>query len=522
MPRSRTARPRARHARPLAIWKRALIVLVSCVALVVAGTSSAFAFAVWKLDHNIHHVNITADLGTDRPVKHVPAASRGGSTSSKPSEPVDILIMGSDTRAGDNGFVGGDEQDARSDTTILLHISGDRSAAYGISIPRDSMVHIPVCKSTATKKDYFTGNAPHMFNEAFTIGGAACTVKTVEQTTGVRIDHYVVVDFHGFNAMVSALGGVEVCVPQALDDNTHDIHLKAGRNTIKGKAALDYVRARYRLGDGTDVGRTERQQYFIGAMIRKALGQGLTRPDKLLRFLDAATQSLQTDMDINDLRTLAQQVEGIGLKNINFATVPTMPYPQDVNRLLWTAQADQIWKALQDDTVLPGMKRRSSSSASPSPSATPLPSVPVAPSSVRVRVVSGTGDLTAAQALADELRTQGYVVTEVQQGTRTDVATTTVRYDPAYDRSATTLTTSIPGSVEQSAPELSRTLEVLVGSDGPTVVKVRVKPTATPSPSSSPLAIRSALSDGCGTVSGGSASASPSASATPTASALAG
>ncbi|RKS71464.1 LCP family protein required for cell wall assembly [Motilibacter peucedani] len=501
MRRSEFRRPYARHARAKAAWKRALVALTSALALLAVSAGGAAAIYYKRLGDNIHQVQIADKLGpeSERP-QNKPSVTAAESGKSHTGAPIDILVMGSDTRAGDNGFVGGDEQDGRSDTTILLHISADRQAAYGISVPRDSMVQIPDCISTTTGKNYHTGTNLHMFNEAYTIGGAACTVKTFEKATGIRIEHYVVVDFHGFNAMVSALHGVEVCVPQSLDDDTHNIHLRAGRNTIKGKEALDYVRARYRLGDGTDVGRTERQQYFIAAMIRKALKQGLTRPDRLLRFLDAATSSLQSDMKIGTLRSLGQDVAGIGLSNIVFTTIPTMPWPQDKNRLVWTSQADTVWGAIADDRDLPGVKRHRSATATPTPtpSSTPLPVVRTAPSAVRVRVVDGTGSQAHAEQVAADLRLQGFQVVATTVGDDSSVTQTTVRYDPAYDQSARTLSSSVPGSVQEKAPELSRTLELVVGSDYAGTTEVRVaRATSTPKPSSSPLVLRTALSDGC-------------------------
>lgn len=514
MRRSDPRRPRMRHARPMAGWKRALVVVGVSLALIAVSTGSAAALYVYRLNNNIHQVDIVDALGTDRPANK-PTVK----TADVKHDPVDILIMGSDTRAGKNGIVGGDEVDGRSDTTILLHLSGDGKAAYGISIPRDTMVQIPDCLD-AKDRNYHTGTAPHKFNEAYTIGGdkngAACTVKTVESITGVRIEHYVVVDFFGFNAMVNALGGVEVCVPEGVDDDRYHIHLRAGRNTIKGKEALDYVRARHGLGDGSDLGRTERQQYFISAMIRKALKQGLTRPDRLLRFLDAATQSLTTDMRIKTLQSLARQVQGIGLGNIVFTTIPTVPDPNNPKvTLVFSSQAGAVWQALIDDTELPGQKKRRSTSASPTPTASPLPVVRTAPNAVRVRVVDGTGSPERAQAAAADLRERGFQVVEVREGRDATVTQTTVRYDPAYDESARTLSASVPGSVDEAAPELSRTLELVVGSDYSGTTKVRVStPKPTPEVSASPLVVRNALSDGCKTTSTAAPSPSPTTDST--------
>jgi len=172
---------------------------------------------------------------------------------------LNVLVMGSDTRegAGNNidGLTGGGE---RSDTTILLHLSADRKRAYGISIPRDLLVDRPECKTESGTT--IPGGTQVMWNEAFALGGPACTMQQFEQITGVRLDHFVKVDFEGFRGMVDAIGGVETCIPEDIDDPAHHIHIEAGTRKIKGKEALNYVRERYVVGNGSDVGRMKRQQ----------------------------------------------------------------------------------------------------------------------------------------------------------------------------------------------------------------------------------------------------------------------
>ena len=130
----------------------------------------------------------------------------------------------------------------RSDTTVILHISADRERAYGISIPRDSIVDRPDCG----EDDEIPRRGPGAkWNAAFAQGGPLCTVEQVEQTTGIRIDDFVVIDFNGFSDMVDAVGGVEICVPEEINDPKHEIFVPAGTNDLRGDQALDYVRARY-------------------------------------------------------------------------------------------------------------------------------------------------------------------------------------------------------------------------------------------------------------------------------------
>jgi LCP family protein required for cell wall assembly len=197
-----------------------------------------------------------------------------------------------------------------------------------------------------------------MFNTAFYVGGVACTVKTVESLTGVKVDHWVVVDFNGFKDMVDAIGGVEVCVPHAIDDDRYQMHLEAGTQEIRGQAALDYVRVRHGFGDGSDIGRMKRQQTFIASMAARVVSAGtLTRVDRLVKFLDAATSSLALDTGVGNVMSLAKlgnQFRTIGLENIEFVTVPWEAYEPDPNRIQWNTElSDRLWGKIRNDEPLP-------------------------------------------------------------------------------------------------------------------------------------------------------------------------
>lgn len=283
-------------------------------------------------------------------------------------EPLNILIMGSDSRdgAGNNidGLSGGGQ---RSDTTMLVHLSADRKNAYGVSLPRDAMVERPDCIDA--DGETIPGTSPgelEMWNTAFALGGPVCTVQQTEQLTGVRVDHFVVVDFNGFKDMVDAIDGVEICIPEDVDDYTGNIHLKAGTREVKGKEALDYVRVRHGISNNGDIGRMKRQQVFIAAMANKVMSaETLARPDRLLGFLRAATRSLTLDKGLGSvmkLRDLASQFQDTGLDDIKFITVPWDFWPEDPNRLIWTEDADALWHKMIFD--LPLSKRLSTEAVS--------------------------------------------------------------------------------------------------------------------------------------------------------------
>jgi LCP family protein required for cell wall assembly len=366
---------------------RVLRTVAISVAVVLVVVLAGGFFVYRHLDGNISSVDVVPALGSDRPT----ALPQKKGVHHKP---LNILLIGSDTRAGIGNHIGG-ETPGLSDTTILLHLSASRKLAYGVSLPRDAMVQRPPCE----RKD---GNGMDpgglsMFNAAYAVGGPACTWKTVEHLTGVRIQHFVVVDFNGFKKMVDALGGVEVCVPRPVNDTTGHISLPAGTYTVKGQRALDYVRVRHDIGtvENGDIGRMKRQQAFLASMAKKAVSAGtLINPVRLYKFLDAATKSLTTDpglASLSKLRSLAGSFSGIGLDHIQFLTVPFQSYAPDPNRLQWAPEAKQLWhqiradkpvnKALAGDVTTAaddktGSKaHKSSARSSASPSASPASAV---------------------------------------------------------------------------------------------------------------------------------------------------
>jgi LCP family protein required for cell wall assembly len=462
--------------------------LVTLSVLLVTGTAGAFV-AYYKLENNIASQDLSGLLGKDRP--QVVAED------DKNRHAENILLIGSDTRSGDNASYGRGIEGARSDTTILLHLASDRKSAVLVSIPRDSWVDIPSCKRP---DGGFTRAQTGRFNLAFSLAGPACTIKTVEKLTEIRIDHHVVIDFSGFKSMVDAVDGVEICLPQRVDDKKSKLHLDAGRQTVHGADALAYVRTRYTIGDGSDLSRIDRQQAFLSSMVKKVSSSGLLlRPDRLFNFLDAATKSITTDpglASLNDLRKLAQSVKNLPTKDVAFATVPNQPNPLDPNTVVWKSSADSLWSALRFDRPLPGHEPKPSPSASgtPSPSGPPLQTPP---ERIRVRVLNGSGVTGAAARMAAKLEAEGFVIGGVSTADRSDYPKTTVRHDPAYNESGRTLAAALPGSTVESDPSLSRTLVVVVGADNPQVVPVKVAgSTASPRPQGT-IATRSADQDIC-------------------------
>jgi len=329
--------PRPSHrGRPPRVRRVAKRVLIGVAVFAVAITTTLY-LVIKHLEGNIKSVDLSGQTGP-APTKVVAKA-------------INVLVMGDDTRKGQGPAIGGSTP-GLSDTTILLHLSANRKFAYGVSLPRDAMVERPQCRTR-------TGVAPAgltQFNAAYAVGGPACTIKMVQKLTGIKIDHYVVVKFKGFRAMVDAVGGVKICVPQQISDPQSNIYFKPGTYTVSGEEALNYVRVRHGVGDGSDLGRMKRQQAFIASLINKVVSAGtLANPITLYKFLDAATKSIQTDpsfASISALVSLGRSLEHIGLDHVKFVSVPYQAYPADINRVEWAPQANKLWDLMINDKPL--------------------------------------------------------------------------------------------------------------------------------------------------------------------------
>lgn len=249
----------------------------------------------------------------------------------KPSTALNYLLVGSDTREGLTKEqskllrVGTTKSaaGARSDTMLLVHISKARDKALIISIPRDSLVTIPEHQSSIYE-DRTVAEAPGKINSAFAWGGAPLLIKTVENETGIHIDHYIEIGFAGFAGMVDSLGGIQVCTKTDIDDPKSHLVLSAGVHTLNGIEALKFVRTRDFDGMG-DLGRMQRQQQFMSAVLRKVTSTGvLLNPVRLVNFLKAAIATVKTDsqLDSSDLITLAKQLKNLSASKVQTLTIP--------------------------------------------------------------------------------------------------------------------------------------------------------------------------------------------------------
>ncbi|MFI6336803.1 LCP family protein [Streptomyces sp. NPDC050535] len=332
----RKARSKRRKGLLITAWVAAGIV-------VLGGTGAGYLY--FKLNGNIKSVDINQALGTDRPTK----VDNGSEN---------ILVLGSDTRSGSNGKLGGgaDDGSARSDTAMVVHIYEGHKKASVVSIPRDTLVERPSC----TDAEGVTHDAASevMFNSAYSTGGAACAVKTVESMSGIRMDHYIEVDFSGFQKLIDDLGGVKITTTKDIDDPDSHLNLKAGTHTLDGEQALGLVRTRHGVGDGSDLGRIQLQQAFIKALMNQVRSIGLlTDPAKLVELADTATNAVTTDSDLDsvkDLTSFASGLKGISSSKMTMVTMPVQYDSADANRVLIDEAKDKlVWDALKNDRAIP-------------------------------------------------------------------------------------------------------------------------------------------------------------------------
>lgn len=428
------------------------LVALALVVLLAGGT----LVAINKLSGNITSLDLNNQL-KNRPTKVAEVVN---------TDSMNILVMGSDARAGQGSGFGqvskyGDS--ARSDTTLLVHLYKGHRQALAISIPRDSLVTIPSC----TREDGSTTSPwTTKFNAAFSLAGPACTITTVEKLTGLFIDHFVVVDFKGFQAMVDAVGGVSMCLTEPVTDSKSHLDLPAGTSLLDGKTALAFVRTRYSMGDGSDTARIRRQQGFLSALTRTIKSAGvLLNPVKLYKLLDATTSSLTMDPEfasLKELQAVALSLKNLSAKDLRFVTAPSQS--DGTGNVIWTSKADELWAALKNDAVWPA------------PGTLGFDGKPltVDPSDVRVDIVNTT--TKSLSHISDSMTALTYRIGDTSE-TNTRIAVSTVSAGADGFEAARTLAAALGIKVVTlDASNTGSHVTLTIGRDYVGPAKVTVNP----------------------------------------------
>nr|WP_280204267.1 LCP family protein [Nocardia farcinica] len=470
-PLSRLAASRQRRTRRAKAFGRSAAALSAVLALLITGGGWSYLRStgndftqVSALDENSEDiVDSDAQLGDEN-----------------------YLLVGTDTRAGANGQLGAgtldDAEGSRADTTMLVHIPKARNRVVIVSFPRDLDVTRPKCNGWDGDKTYTKETFPpaigDKLNAVYALGGPQCLVSTIQRLTGASINHFIAIDFAGFEAMVDKIDGVEVCATKPLvDDVLGTILEKPGKQRINGETALKYVRARHVYGEErSDYDRINRQQRFLASLLRGALSSNVFLDlGKLNGFIKEFTAHTMVDETTKpeDLLTLGRSLQKLDAGTVTFLTVPTAGTTAYGNEIPRESDIKAIFKAIRDDQPLPGEKPTTPADA-PAPAApTPSTYTAVDPSTVSLLVSNGSGYDGLARTAATKLDNHGFTIYNVSNYANGTSATTKVRYGAGLEAEAATVASAVPGATIEAADDLGGIVEVVVGTDSANGVTVQ-------------------------------------------------
>jgi len=435
-------------------------VAVAAVVIVSAGTLAAY------LKYRAVYDSITRVA--------VPSTALGNRPPAYTTNALNILVYGDDSRAGltpHQQYVlrTGHDQSNNTDTIMLVHISPGRHQVTVISIPRDTMVPVYECDSgPGHTGQQATPGSFVQINSLLQIGGPTCLWKTVEQMTGVRIEHFIGIGMLGFVKVVNDLGGVNVCLPFNVNDPVSGLDLKSGEQHINGIQALAFWRTREDIGDGSDLQRIQRDQFMSAQVVKGVLHSGLlSNPIKLLSVVSDAAASMTTDtgMTVSDLVQIGESFRGLSGQNVQFITVPNEPWPPNANRVQFMQpQAGQVFAAVARDMTVPKV------SSTPPPSARSSGGAQVlttSPSNVKVEVLNGSGASRVASEAAAGLTSRGFVVTGTGDAPNFAYTKSVIEYSSAADMAAVnTLEKELTNVTSlQVASVTPGTVNLILGSD---------------------------------------------------------
>ncbi|QJT02129.1 LytR family transcriptional regulator [Streptomyces asoensis] len=409
--------------------KKILLWTGGIMAFVLVGTAGA---AYLYLEHLNDNITSVSDDG----------ASTGGFSKDKA---INLLVIGTDKRTGsgnegygDSGSVG------HADTTILLHVSKDRTNATALSIPRDLIVDVPDCetKQEDGSTKVIKGSDGVRFNTSLGQDDRtpSCTVRTVTELTGIQADNFMVADFNAVKTLTTAVGGVEVCLAKDIDDEDSHLKLSKGTHTIEGEQALAFVRTRHSVGFGGDLSRIELQQQFLSALMRKLKSNDtLTSPTKMIKLAEAGTKALTVDSQldtIDKLKDLGLELGKLNVKNLTFTTVPVVDNPAEkvaATVVVNASTAPTVFQMIKDDVSFTEVKEQAAASknAAAAAAAARLKGTQSAASAVRVQVMNGGAPAGSAQETLNWLQNdEGVTKSENAGNAPAELSKTTLEYAP--------------------------------------------------------------------------------------------
>ncbi|MFI2429645.1 LCP family protein [Streptomyces sp. NPDC018955] len=405
--------------------KKVLLWTGGTMAFVVLAAGTAGYLYLEHLNDNIQSVS---DDG----------ASTGGFSKDKA---INILLIGTDKRTGEgNGDYGDKGSAGHADTTLLLHVSKDRTNATALSIPRDLIVDVPDCPTEQEdgSQEIIPGSVGVRFNTSLGQSGRtpSCTMRTVTELTGIKPDNFMVADFNAVKTLTSAVGGVEVCLAKDIDDPDSHLKLAAGTHTVEGEEALAFVRTRHSVGTGGDLSRIELQQQFLSSLMRKLKSNDtLTSPSKMIKLAEAGTKALTVDSQldsISKLKDLGLELGKLNVKNLTFTTVPVLDNPAETVKatvVLNEAKAPEIFDLIKNDVSFTEVKQKKKKEKAAV--AARLKGEKAPASEVRVRILNGGAESGSAQEVLGWLQVeQGVTKSENAGNAPEELSKTTLEYAP--------------------------------------------------------------------------------------------
>lgn len=451
---------RRKRKQPKARRKKALLWTGGVMAFVLVGLSVG-GYALYQ--HFNGNLN-TVDVG-DAKNKDVVTSNA----------PVNILIIGTDKRTGKGNEGYGDKSSpGHADTNILFHVSKDRTNATALSIPRDLITDIPDCKTRQPdgSDKVIQGTQNIRFNVSLGQEGRdpGCTMRTVEEITGLKVDHFMMVDFNAVKELTTAVGGVKVCLAHPVKDPDSHLDLPAGESKIQGEDALAFVRTRHSFGNQSDLDRIKVQQQFIASMIRQMKSDDtLTSPTKMYSLADAATKALTVDKGIGSIKkltALAKELGKIETKNITFVTAPVIDNPAEpkpVTVVLHPEKADQLFAMMREDTSLTEVDKQKKAAKSKQDAL--LKGTKAAAADVRVDVLNGGDRAGAAQETVTWLQNEQGVLKSTNKANAPEkISKTTLEYAPNQADQARALAAmmGLPGSALKKGTTNAEGLQAMV------------------------------------------------------------
>ncbi|WP_406510796.1 LCP family protein [Streptomyces sp. NBC_00212] len=445
--------------------------LATTLSVLVLGAGGVGHAVVTSLDGGIGRVDPFRDM------KNRPQGSRG----------TNILLVGTDGR---DKITPEEKRKYRlggapchcTDTIMMVHVSAERDRVSIVSLPRDSYAEVPEHTDEAGQHHV---KHPVKLNAAYAEGGPALSVRTIENATGLKIDHYLEVDFTSFMKTVDVVGGVQICTARPLKDSFTGLDLTAGTHQLNGGEALQYVRSRHTDGSA-DLGRMQRQQRFLAALIAKATSNGvLLNPVKFREVASSLLSSVRADegFGVEEMLNFASAMKGFSPSSSDFTTVPLGQLNIQVkgvgSTVKWDdAKAKKLFQLLRDDKPL--------APHAPPPKAAPKDAKPprknpgsiveVDPARIKVQVYNGTRTDGLGQRVDDALQATGFKTTgSPRPSANLAMRRTLIEYDPRWDRSAGSLAIALPGSELRPVKGLGAMMKVTAGADFKDVVPVRAE-----------------------------------------------